>query len=38
MVVTDTTVLQSGDIVYAMIESDRMNDIQATLSAPPKEH
>jgi trk system potassium uptake protein TrkA len=38
MVVAETTVLQSGDIVYAMIESDRVDDVQATLSAPPKEH
>ena len=38
MVVTDTTVLQSGDIVYAMVESDRINDVQTTMSAPPVEH
>ena len=38
MVVTDTTVLQSGDIVYAMVESDRIDDVQATMSAPPREH
>jgi trk system potassium uptake protein len=38
MVVTDTTVLQSGDIVYAMIESSRMADVQTTLSAAPAEH
>ena len=38
MVVTDTTVLQSGDIVYAMVESDRIEDVQATMSAAPREH
>ena len=38
MVVADTTVLQSGDIVYAMVESDRVDDVQATMSAPPVEH
>ena len=38
MVVTDTTVLQSGDIVYAMVESGRLDDVQTTMSAPPLEH
>jgi len=38
MVVADTTVLQSGDIVYAMVESDRIEDVQATMSAAPREH
>jgi Trk K+ transport system NAD-binding subunit len=38
MVVAGTTVLQSGDIVYAMVESDRINDVQTTMSAPPVEH
>jgi trk system potassium uptake protein TrkA len=38
MVVNDTTVLQSGDIVYAMVESDRIEDVQATMSAAPREH
>lgn len=38
MVVTDTTVLQSGDIVYAMVESARIDDVQAVMSAPPLEH
>src|SRR5487761_2146973 len=32
MVVTDTTVLQSGDIVYAMVESGRLDDVQTTMS------
>jgi trk system potassium uptake protein len=38
MVVAETTVLQSGDIVYAMVESDRINGVQTTMSAPPVEH
>jgi trk system potassium uptake protein TrkA len=38
MVVADTTVLQSGDIVYAMAESARIDDVQTTMSAPPQEH
>ena len=38
MVVADTTVLQSGDIVYAMVESDRIDDVQAIMSAAPLEH
>jgi len=38
MVVADTTVLQSGDIVYAMVASDRIEDVQATMSAAPREH
>ena len=38
MVVADTTVLQSGDIVCAMVESDRIDDVQATMSAAPREH
>lgn len=38
MVVAEATVLQSGDIVYAMVESDRIEDVQATMSAAPREH
>jgi trk system potassium uptake protein TrkA len=38
MVVADSTVLQSGDIVYAMVESARIDDVQTTMSAPPLEH
>ncbi len=38
MVVTDSTVLQSGDVVYAMVESARLDDVQASLSVPPTEH
>jgi len=38
MVVSDSTVLQSGDIVYAMVESSRLDDVQAIMSAPPLEH
>lgn len=38
MVVTETAVLQSGDIVYAMVASDLVQDLQATMSSPPKEH
>ncbi len=38
MVVTDSTVLQSGDIVYAMVESTRMDEVQTILATPPLEH
>ena len=38
MLVTDSTVLQSGDVVYAMVESERLDDVQASLSVPPTEH
>lgn len=38
IVVAEATVLQSGDIVYAMVESDRIEDVQATMSAAPLEH
>jgi trk system potassium uptake protein TrkA len=38
MVVTDSTVLQSGDIVYAMVESTRMDEVQTIVATPPSEH
>jgi hypothetical protein len=38
MVVNDSTVLQSGDVVYAMVESARLDDVQASVSVPPTEH
>ncbi len=38
MVVKDATVLQSGDIVYAMVESARTSEVEAVLAAPPLEH
>ena len=38
MLVTDSTVLQSGDVVYAMVESERLHDVQASVSVPPIEH
>lgn len=38
MVVGENTVLQSGDIVYAMVESARIDDVQTSLSVPPSEH
>ncbi len=36
-VVTDDTVLQSGDLVYAMVESERIPDVEAVLGAAPVE-
>lgn len=38
MLVTESTVLQSGDVVYAMAESERLDAIQASLSVAPIEH
>ncbi len=37
-IVTDSTVLQSGDVVYAMVESERLDEVQASVSVPPTEH
>ena len=37
-VASDQTVLQDGDIVYAMVESVRVADVEGVLAAPPAQH
>lgn len=37
-VTSDQTVLQDGDIVYAMVESVRVADVEGVLAAPPAQH
>ncbi len=37
-VTSDQTVVQDGDIVYAMVESSRVAEIEALLAAPPVTH
>lgn len=38
LVVTDDTVLQSGDVVYAMVESARVPEVESLLAVAPVEH
>jgi trk system potassium uptake protein TrkA len=37
IVTTDASVLQDGDILYAMVASDRAGDVADLLSRPPRE-
>jgi trk system potassium uptake protein TrkA len=37
-VTSDETMLQDGDIVYAMVESARVPEVEAVLAAPPLQH